>query len=177
MGLLRLPDELLDSIMEEHGDSERDLNAICQTSRRLYGLVNARLYRHNVEVNGSWALCWAAERGFLGTAQHMLREGANVNSEHPRFGDSSPLILTIDRCHEEVAESLLAQDDVNLEDIRIGRTVLGHAVCSGLDSIVRLLLAMDVNVNACDRQERTPLALATVKDHSTIMDCYLREMR
>ena len=74
---LGLPNELLCSITE-HLKSEKDINAFARTNRRLHGLLNTDLYRHNVRWSGSSALLWAMNRGKDTTALKLLGEGPDV---------------------------------------------------------------------------------------------------
>jgi hypothetical protein len=73
--MLNLPNELLRDI-SEYLESERDINAVVQSNRRLYRLLDSYLYRHNVQQPGSSALLWAARHGQEATAQKSLREKA-----------------------------------------------------------------------------------------------------
>lgn len=75
MALLSLPNELILHIMSflHH---ESDINALVQTSRPLYNILNRDLYRHNVRYQQSSGLAWAARHGCTSTVQMMFTEGA-----------------------------------------------------------------------------------------------------
>ena len=95
MFLLDLPNELLLSIADRL-ELERDINAFARTNRRLYYLLNAYLYRHNMQKFGGSALLWAAEHGREVTAQWLLGEGAAADI-HVRARDrSTPPLATGD---------------------------------------------------------------------------------
>lgn len=83
--LLDLPNELLLRIAAfSHGES--DLNALVQTNRRLYALLNSYLYRRNAEEGGGLALRWAAAQNRERTALLALSEGkANIDAAGTTF--------------------------------------------------------------------------------------------
>src|SRR5204862_3383637 len=105
MPLLDISNELLLCI-SENLESERDINALTRTNRHLYSLLNAYLYRRNVQKFGSSALLWAAAVGQELTAQRLLREGANIQAT----GDNAigwrvtPLFLAVKNSHEAVVK-------------------------------------------------------------------------
>src|SRR5205814_8524186 len=106
------PNELLLCI-SENLESERDINAFTRTNRGLYYLLNAYLYRHNVQKFGGSALLWAAEHGREVTAQGLLDEGADIHVT-TRYGSTTPLLLAAEEGHEAVVRLLLAKGvDVN----------------------------------------------------------------
>lgn len=78
MSLLALVNELLLSITD-FLDSERSINALVRTNRRLYLLLNDYLYRHNVIKGESSALWWAAKCGQSGSAAKSIAQAGNVN--------------------------------------------------------------------------------------------------
>lgn len=74
MSLLDLPNELFLSIATCL-ESQRDINALTQTGRRFYAVVNPYLYRYNARrFNGS-AVLWAAGHG---TVHKALKAGVEV---------------------------------------------------------------------------------------------------
>ena len=62
MPLFDLPDELLLCI-SDNLESESDINAFAQSNRRLHDILNAHLYRHNVQQLGSSGFLWAVNVG------------------------------------------------------------------------------------------------------------------
>lgn len=62
MPLLNLPNEIILMIAESL-EAECEINALVQTNRHLYALLNLYLYRLNIQKNGSSALLWAAQHG------------------------------------------------------------------------------------------------------------------
>src|SRR5215471_14311366 len=157
MRLLDLANELLQTIAENL-ESEEDINAFALTNRRLYTLLNAYLYRHNVRQLGSSALLWAAERGQEATAQKLLNEGACVQAAQSSW---TPLLFAANCGHKTVAQLLLARDDIDADrKDSIGRTPLSYAAGNGFEHVVRLILAKQVDPNSKDSAGRTPLSYA-----------------
>jgi hypothetical protein len=78
VSLLGLANELLLSIAESL-DSERSINAIARTNRRLYLLLNDYLYKYNVIKGESSALWWAAKCGQSGSAAKSISQAGNIN--------------------------------------------------------------------------------------------------
>jgi hypothetical protein len=74
MPLLTLPPEILLSIAHTL-TLESDLNALIQTNRLFYSLLNSYLYHYNSKWGRGTALLWAAKFGKVGTAGRCLGEG------------------------------------------------------------------------------------------------------
>src|SRR5436305_1086659 len=104
MKLLGLPPELVLSTAQKL-DRERDLNAFARTCRRLYSILDRELYRRNVQLCGSAALLWAAERGRVVTVRKLLAEGADVRK--PRKGGEHHQCLQ----HNPWRESVYLEND------------------------------------------------------------------
>jgi ankyrin repeat protein len=104
MPLLNLPNELLRYI-SECLESERDINTIARTNRRLYSLLDIYLYDYNVQQSGSSALLWAAEHGQEATAQKLLKRKANIQATNENA--EAPLLLAAGNGHMEVVKMLL----------------------------------------------------------------------
>ncbi|KAH8678316.1 ankyrin repeat-containing domain protein [Xylariales sp. PMI_506] len=54
-----------------------DVSSLTQSCRRAHIILNPHLY--NAVKNDPDLLCWAAEEGYIGTARHLLRAGADPN--------------------------------------------------------------------------------------------------
>jgi ankyrin repeat protein len=121
MPLLDLPNELLRNI-SENLESERDINAIAQANCRLYHLLDSYLYRYNVQQSGSSALLWAARHGQDATAQKFLRARANIQATNN--DDQAPLLLAVEKGHEQVVKMLLDEGaDVNAQGGEYGNAL------------------------------------------------------
>ncbi|WEW60435.1 hypothetical protein PRK78_005921 [Emydomyces testavorans] len=77
--LLSLPPELLLDIAECLG-SNHDLNALLQSCRYLYNLLNSHLYQLDVKHHHSSALWWSVDKGRKDVAQRSLDAGADPNA-------------------------------------------------------------------------------------------------
>ncbi|KND94757.1 Ankyrin repeat domain-containing protein 50 [Tolypocladium ophioglossoides CBS 100239] len=156
--LVSLPPELLHSVAG-HLESERDINALARTNRRIHHLLNHDLYRRYARKSGSSALQWAASRGQEVTLQYAIAAGADVNAADHR--GRTPLGLAARNDRENIAKLLLATGRVDRDsrDSR-GRTPLFHAVRSRSQCVLRLLLAQGFNAQGRDRDSWTPLLQA-----------------
>jgi ankyrin repeat protein len=172
MPLLGLANDLLLHI-SDHLESERDTSAFARVNHYLYRLLNAYLYRHNVQRFGSSALLWAAIYGQKGTAQKSLREGANAQATTDN--GLTPLFLAASNGHEALVELLLEQDGV-VADSKDNhcRTPLLWAAEKGHEVVVKLLLAKDdVDPDSKDRWGKTPLSWAAENGHETVVKLLL----
>ncbi|KAE8380348.1 fungal-specific transcription factor domain-containing protein [Aspergillus bertholletiae] len=80
MSLLLLPTELI-LVVTASLDTQRDINALCQTNRYFYRLLNTRLYRFHVLNHDGSALQWAAKHGQVSTMKKLVDAGANLHEE------------------------------------------------------------------------------------------------
>ncbi|KAL2843946.1 ankyrin repeat-containing domain protein [Aspergillus pseudoustus] len=145
MPLLDLPNELLATVAD-YLDSDRDINALTQTTPHLYALLNSHLYKHHVrqhqqrpEKNCCPALLWAARANHPATATRLITHGANANS-HDGDWNISALLLAARSGSQRIVELLLAngaKPDLANGD---GETPLMEAAGRGHEGIVRLLL-------------------------------------
>ncbi|PKK41421.1 hypothetical protein CI102_15091, partial [Trichoderma harzianum] len=137
MPLAHLPNELLEAIAHAI-QLERDINALVQTNRHIYNLLNTYLYQHNVRFCGSRALLWACEHGRAVTAQRLLREGADTYATST--AGRNPLTLAAENGYLELVK-LLLKFGVNTQypDAK-QRTSLSRAAENGHAAIVELLL-------------------------------------
>jgi ankyrin repeat protein len=138
MSLLGLPNELLLMIAEQMV-SERDINAMTQLNRFTYALLNKYLYDHNIRKSGSSALLWAAKHGQLGTAQRLIKGGANVET-NPRPLFQRPLHVAATYGKVEVAQLLVDHGaTITFLDGHF-KTALHHAAENGHAAMVEMLL-------------------------------------
>ena len=154
MSLLSLSNELLLEIASCF-KYDSDINALMQTSGRLYYLLNTHLYRHNIRYFESSALEWAICNDVIPVAQKMLDEGVPVNF---LIGGSQAIKLAIRYGHESMVELFLERGvDANPAELvypteEAGRktkrlyeegeaeTPLHYALLNGSASTVRLLI-------------------------------------
>lgn len=163
--MLRLPNELLPAIAAQL-ESERDINALAQTSRRFISCLDRILYRRNVRYSNSSALEWSAIRGQERTARKALGYGVSCIGE--------ALALSAENGHEGVTSVLLSFYAPD-EDVETGhgQDALSRAVAEGFASIVKLLLdSGKVEPDARDGDGRTSLSYAASKGTSRLSRCY-----
>jgi ankyrin repeat protein len=136
MLLLTLPTELFLAI-GTHVTSERDINALTQTSRRSHALLNAYLYSYNAHNH---ELTWAAERNQLAAATKSI---AASSPPEPPTGREA-LCNAARRGYVAIA-TLLLDNGINSEsECKERRTPLLRAVQNHQTDMVRLLLERGV---------------------------------
>ncbi|PHH92703.1 hypothetical protein CDD83_5940 [Cordyceps sp. RAO-2017] len=198
MSLLPLANELLVAIAQRL-DSEKDINALARTNRRLYQLLIAHLYRHNARWSGSSALYWAARVGRGETLQRAVTVGAKLH-EH------GLLSLAAEYGQEGIVHLLLAVDGIDLNvkhgsqwtplavasrkghlgvarmlvkagaDLRVGYdgwTPLNVAANSGHVEIVRFLCDSGSSVGEPSDTGWTPLKSAACNGHREVVELLL----
>lgn len=172
MTLLDLGNELLLAIAENL-ELERDINTFVRANRRLYNLLNAYVYRHNVQKFGSSGLLWAANCGQEAAAQKFLKEEANVHATNEFC--RTPLLLAAKEGHEAVVKLLLEKQGVELNSKdNNSQTPLSLAAERGYGAVVRLLLAKDgVDPDPKDNSGHTPLSFATFGGHKAVVELLL----
>lgn len=104
MHILDFPTEIL-ILISEFLDDEYCINALVQTCRRFYLLLNHSLYRFNVCYSGACALEWAAVKGSEATARYTLEAGASPHAT--RYEKWLPTALACIYGHEPVVRLLL----------------------------------------------------------------------
>lgn len=77
MPFYTLPDDVL-LVIAEQLENDRDISALCQTSRRSYCSLNTFLYRHNVRRYHSWGMWRAIKLGCEEALLNFIAQGANV---------------------------------------------------------------------------------------------------
>jgi ankyrin repeat protein len=119
----------------------------------------------SVEPDGTTPLHRAAQRNDLGTAERLVRTGANVNAAN-RYG-VTPLSLACVNGNAPMIEMLLkAGADAN-STLPEGETALMTAANTGNVAALRALLAHGANVNATESSKgQTALMWAVNKGHT-----------
>jgi ankyrin repeat protein len=138
MTLLDLANELLLSIAGNL-TRESDINALAQTNRRLYSLLNLVLYRYAVQRHNHSALHWAAFHGFSSIVCMLLAEGASVRATTIR-SKRTALHLASAAGHLPIVEALIQMGaNVNAQS-STGTTPLHGAVSGGFEGVTQALL-------------------------------------
>jgi ankyrin repeat protein len=137
--LLGLPRELLVAACGDFS-LEEDINAIAQSNRYLYKILNPYLYRHNAECSGGSALVWAASHGYRDAAQIALatRERCvDVKGQMKRA-----LLAAAAAGQLSMVELLLdhGADAYAIAEGGLHGTALRAALAHGHEPVVRLLL-------------------------------------
>ncbi|KAH7147029.1 ankyrin repeat-containing domain protein [Dactylonectria estremocensis] len=164
--MLRRPNDLL-LLIATYIESERDINMLARTNRRLFSYLDPFLYRHNVNYSHSSAFRWAATCGQERTARRAIDAGSKESDEALRLSAAHE--------HEEVTRILLAVEGINKNPRDyIWRIPLSHAAAEGHGSIVRLLLDTGkVDIKSRDAFDWTPLFCAVSGGHESIVKLLL----
>ena len=105
------------------------------------------------------ALFDACEKGDLFSVRRLIKDGHNVNTGGGYF-DTTPLIETAKRGHDQVVEELIRERArVNVKD-DLQQTALYHASWRGHCSVVKTLCANGADTNVQDQWGVTPLMCA-----------------
>lgn len=173
-----LPLEILIYIFE-HLTSSADLNALAQTNRTFYSLLNDRLYTHDAKNSKAWALRWAASHDMTSTAQRSIAAGADLHCPaytDTRIGACPPLALAAYNGGINILQILLANESIDptIRDSRVHRTPLHWAVLGKHSSVVRALLKdARIDVNSQDKWGATALILA-VEEYPEVIPLLLQ---
>ncbi len=127
-------------------------------------------------------LHWAAHFGHLEIAELLISRGADLDAEDPAY--STPLYLAAEEGHPKVVEFLISKGaEVNVKTSKSGDTPLHRAAWGPVarrfgkqaetfgadpeqdyEGIVAFLIAKDAEINARDKDGKTPLDQATLSD-------------
>ncbi|VUC33716.1 unnamed protein product [Clonostachys rosea] len=172
--MLHLPNELLAAIASLL-ETERDINALVLTRRRLYDSLNSTLYRRNAEDSDGSALAWAVIHRREETVIKAIGAGAP---------GGEALWLSVRNGDEKTTRLILSSENVdgNFQDKWLGETALVAAVNTRDETLLRLLLSSGkVKVDLGDRAGRTPLFHAVDIGHDSavklLLDSGQSEMR
>jgi ankyrin repeat protein len=157
MPLLDLPNELLLAIAKPL-DSQRDINALVQTNRHFYNILNSCLYAHNVKYHRGFALEWSATNGVLESAKKSIQQGAQI-----QIGDSSqPLLNAANNGHANMVAYLISLG-ANLQSEERGaikRTPIQWAILHNHPEVVTVLIEKGIDPDEKDKKGQSLLHLA-----------------
>lgn len=186
MQILDFPTDIL-ILISEFLDDEYCINALVQTCRRFYLLLNHSLYRFNVCYSNACALEWAAIKGSQATARYTLEAGASPHATH--YEEWLPTALACIYGHEPIVRLLLEYGvdpnstgswlrypsrDVYRDD---EGCPLILAAGRGHEDIVRLLLDYGVPPNVefvrLDGLDISPLSVAVRYGHLSLVKLFV----
>lgn len=121
---------------------------------------------------GHTLLHWAASKGWLDIAEHLLDLGANTESLDRR--GNTALHKASKHGHHDLSTCLIKHDaDVHARTTGLHVTPLHQAARYGHEKIVRLLLNSGADVNAYSKLYGTPLHWAAESGHQSIVEVLL----
>ncbi|KAJ5291639.1 hypothetical protein N7478_000890 [Penicillium angulare] len=189
MSLLGLPYETLSNITQELETC--DWNALVQCNSRLYHMLNADLYHHNVHHEKSSALFWAACVGNMKTLELALATGMSVQwesnyrlevAEDPflRATQPSPHRGAIPKLHPISYAAISGHIDIVAKFLDLGVdieyrgqagwTPLMLAARGGHFNLVQMLIAKGAGILARDIQDMQATDHASMQGHYQIAD-------
>ena len=147
MSLLLLPNELLLCIASAL-EYDWEINAFSQANRRLYQLLKSHLYQNNFHHFDGSAFWWGIRQGNMSTVQTCLDEGVLKLASYA-FLERLMLSATV-KGHSDILKQLLEPENIpshttKLIEKRLGQSSLQMAVKSGVEAVVRALLAYGVD--------------------------------
>jgi ankyrin repeat protein len=110
--------------------------------------------------NDGYPLHYACESGHAELAQHLIKNGADVNLGRD---DNYPLLIAAARGHLEATKVLIDNGaDVHVVDEN-KETALHWACDNGSEDIISLLIDAGCDVNITDRYSMTPLSICLIR--------------
>ncbi|OJD17197.1 hypothetical protein AJ78_02690 [Emergomyces pasteurianus Ep9510] len=167
VSLVHLPVELLYHIAKQIA-FEYHLNALVQTNRRLYEVLNPYLYASHVRQHEAReTFIGATIYGKVARLKHLLKARADPNFTDTCFGLPALSWAAI-KGHEAIVSLLLSAKGIDPDPRnRLNRSPLSHAAENGHVGVMKLLLAagvIDINsVDSADFYHRTPLLWAVAQ--------------
>jgi ankyrin repeat protein len=153
-------------------ETERSINALVRTNRRLYLLLNSYLYRYNVVNAKSSALHWAARHGQERSAAESIAQGGELESKEFRYGES-PLCQAAVNGHKDVVNVLLeAGAELEVKD-SLGQTPLYLAAKKGHEAVISVLLEAGAEFDVANNFGWTALGWAVEGGHETVVKLLL----
>ncbi|KAI8714078.1 NACHT domain-containing protein [Fusarium sp. LHS14.1] len=133
-------------------------------------------------------ISYAAERGYEGVVEALLRSNADVNSRGPR--EMTPLSYAAQRGHEQIVKALLQVPYIEVDSKAEGRTPLSLAAQQGHARIVQRLLDTGQvdpdSKSSIESLHQTPLTWAVegcsgmdrnYEGHAAVVDLLLKTKR
>lgn len=144
----------------------------------LQSVLHAGLFNINSRItqDNNTALGFASAKGKTTIVSFLLEQpGIDINLENN--DGHSPLMLALMKGHQDVAEQLLEQDNIEVcqhQRLR-GRTALHIAAAKGYLHVVKLLLNKGAPINQIDRAGFSALSLATKCCHAKVVRLLLSQ--
>ena len=130
-------------------------------------------HTETTDRRGQYALGSAIESNELEAVRALLDHGAD---RPDRYG-TTPLLTAVDQFRGSEAVALLLVErgaDINVKDGLYGRSVLGMAAMTGMETLVRTLLDHGLPIDFADNGGRTPLNLAASNGHNDVVQLLLQ---
>ncbi|MBO0888206.1 ankyrin repeat domain-containing protein [Candidatus Bathyarchaeota archaeon] len=120
--------------------------------------------------DGFTALALASYLGQKGTAEYLIRNGADPNAVATDGSGFTPLTGAVSQNHNDVAK-LLIQNGANVNyKYEGGFTPLMHAAAAGNVELVKILLEGGADPNARNGEGKTPLSFASENKHQNVVE-------
>ncbi|KAJ5389450.1 uncharacterized protein N7496_000518 [Penicillium cataractarum] len=155
--------------------NQADLNALIQTCRLFYIVLNDTLYVNNVNRNHGSALFWAASKGNIGTIRRMMSHGAKVRTkaESPTFIRQSLTSLQPWNRQANRSPRTTRQSNLVMNFSTCGETPLHRAAERNQEAVVTYLLDHGGDMMTIDTYGYFPIQLAAHGGHASIVNIFL----
>ncbi|KAG5787827.1 hypothetical protein H9Q69_013106 [Fusarium xylarioides] len=166
MLLQDLATEIVELIVQNLS-ARSDLNAFCQTNKRLHHIANDLVYHEDAHWRCN-ALRWGSEQGLVSVVERSLDQGADVNyiinSE-----DETALFPAVRKQYWDIVHLLLARGaDVHRRN-KFGDNLVYFAATTGNDDMVKHMLDQGVVPNSHVQGDVPPLLLAVRRGYLDIV--------
>ncbi|XP_065208838.1 uncharacterized protein LOC135837476 [Planococcus citri] len=137
--------------------------------------------QNGADINGrnidSWtALHYAAAGPSLEAMRFILNQNSDLSAEVKNTDGQSPLHIAAARGQKHIAEFLLAEVHVPVDDRdKNNRTPLHMAAKNGHKDVVNVLLKFNADTNCKDRHSHSPLHYATQYNHIDVVQILLKK--
>ena len=173
-GHLRVVELLLSKGVESDVEDKYSCTPLILAAQNGHNDVSMHLINHGADVSKigvfrrSTLLRYASENGHLRVVELLLSKGAEIDVEDKY--SRTPLMLAVKNGHNDVSMHLINHGaDVSKIGVFRRSTLLRYASENGHSRVVELLLSKGAEIDAEDKNHRTPLMLAVEYGHNDIL--------
>ncbi|MES2199671.1 MAG: ankyrin repeat domain-containing protein, partial [Chlamydiota bacterium] len=130
-------------------------------------LIEARALVDKELPDGTTALMFAADKGFVSVVKILIDNGADINKE--RLDKATALALAIEHGHTDVVKALIDAGVVVDKESPTGTTALMLAAIKGHIALVKVLIDHGADVNKERLDKVTALIFAADKGHIDVV--------
>ncbi|SPO01711.1 uncharacterized protein DNG_04384 [Cephalotrichum gorgonifer] len=171
-----LVDDIIFALIEQV-ETERDLNSLSRTTRRLRDILTAPLYSRHVRLHRGVALAWVAEYNRVDTAERLLEAGADAMvSGNELDGGMYPLFIAAKFGNTAMVKLLLETEGACPDNFASDTTPLAIGAKRGHVDVVKLLLPR-ADPRICDEFGKNELVYGAEFGHTEIVKLFIQDGR